>query len=463
MKYFFILMISVPAFGAISPTVVKDSALKYHPTVIAALEKMRAGEEAVRGARGAFDTRIVSDYRRQTKHDWNSTVSRTFLEKPLRVANSKIYAGSEQISNANGKFSPVYNTGNPVSTGQVGNYSVLGLKLSLWKNFLLDPDRARFKNAKYEAKRVEAEKRLTDLDIGRLGQLAYWEWVTANKVKNVYEELLKNGETRNEYLMDRSAKGDTAKIVVTENEQYVANRKGSLQAAKERLLRAEYALSLFYRDENALPIIPSSTEAYEDYPIKLSALMENLDLNSNIDELMNKRPDLKNLALNVEKTDVDLELAKQDLKPQIDVTTEYYQRTQANITMPRDYLMVLAQINVPIERNLGNGNIAAARARKMVAQSEMTLGQQSYKFEVMALRQSLHLRLEQVAQSEIEFTKAKELVVSETYKFKSGGGNLYLVNLREEAQANAEASFHESRLAFMDTLLSYQALVSTAE
>ncbi|WP_408097631.1 TolC family protein [Peredibacter sp. HCB2-198] len=463
MKYLFFFLMSMPVYGAISPALVKDSALKYHPTVIAALEKMRAGEEAVRGARGAFDTRVVSDYKRQTKHDWNSTVSRTFLEKPLRVANSKIYAGSEQISNANGKFSPVYNTGNPVSTGQVGNYSVLGLKLSLWKNLLLDPDRARFKNAKFDAKMARAEKTLTDLDIGRLGQLAYWEWVTANKVKNVYEELLKNGETRNEYLLDRNAKGDIAKIIVTENEQYVANRKGSLQSAKERLLRAEFALSLFYRDENGEPIIPSSTEVYEDYPSKLATLMENLDLNSSIDELMNKRPDLKNLALRVEKSDVDLELARQDLKPQIDVTTEYFQRTEANITMPRDYLMVMAQINVPIERNLGNGNIAAARARKMVAQSEMKLGQQSYKFEVMALRQSLHLRLEQVAQSEIEFSKAKELVASETYKFKSGGGNLYLVNLREEAQANAEASFHESRLAFMDTLLSYQALVSTAE
>lgn len=463
MKYIFLFLTTVPAYGALSPTLVKDSALKYHPTVRAALEKMRAGEEAVRGARGAFDTRVVSDYKRQTKHDWNNTVSRTFLEKPLRVANSKIYAGAEQISNPNGKFSPVYNTGNPATTGQTGNYSVLGLKLSLWKNLLLDPDRARFKNAKYDAKIAQGLKGLTDLEIGRLGQLAYWEWVTANKVKNVYENLLENGETRNKYLVDRNAKGDIAQIVVTENEQYVANRKGSLQAAKERLLHAEYALSLFYRDENAQPIVPNSTESYEDYPSKLATLLDNLDLNSNIDELMSKRPDMKNLALNVEKFDVDLELAKQDLRAQIDVTTEYFQRTQANINMPRDYLMVMAQINVPIERNLGNGNIAAARARKMVAQSEMSLGQQSYKFEVLALRQSLHLRLEKVTQSEIEFAKAKELVASETYKFKSGGGNLYLVNLREEAQANAEASFHESRLAFMDTLLSYQALVSTTE
>ncbi len=463
MKYFFFLMITATSYGAISPSIVKDSALKYHPTVLAALEKMRAGEEAVKGATGAFDAKVVSDYKRQTKGDYKNTVSRSFLVKPIKIANSKIYAGSEQISSMNGRFSPVYNTGNPSTTGQPGNYSVLGVQLSLWKNFLLDPNRAGLKNAKYDAQIAKSEKKLTELGIGKLAQIAYWEWVTAKKLKNVFEELLKNGETRNEYLNTRTKKGDIAQIIVTENEQYVASRKGALQAAKERLLRSEYALSLFNRDENGEPISPHSEDNFEDYPANLATFLENLDTQSNIEKIMEKRPDLKNLSLAVEKSEVDLELARQDLKPQVDVTTEYYQRTAENSNMPRDYLMVMAQLSVPIERNLGNGNIAAARARQMVAKREMSYGQQSYKFEVMALRQALQLQLEQVIQSEIEFSKAKELVISETYKFKTGGGNLFLVNLREEAQANAEASFHESRLSFMNTYLSYQALVSKEE
>lgn len=461
MKYLYLLLITSQVYGAISPMIVKDRALKYHPTVLAALERMRAGELAVVGARGAFDAKVVSNYKRQTKHPWNTTLSRTQLEKPLRIAGSKVYAGAEQISNPNGFLAPIYHTGNP--TSQTGNYSLVGLQLSLWKNSFLDPDRAQLKNAKYDAKIAKSEKTLTELDIARLGQLAYWEWVTATKVKNVYEDLLKNGEIRNEYLATRSKKGDIAQIIVTENEQYVASRKGSLQAAKERLLRAEFALSLFYRDETGEPIIPITKESFEDYPNKLGVLLENLDLSSNVDELMRKRPDLKNLALTVEKAEVDLELARQDLKPQVDVTTEYFQRTVDHPNMPRDYLMVMAQVSVPIERNLGKGNIGAAQARRMVAQREMSLGQQSYKYEVLALRQALHLRLEQVTQSEIEFVKAKELVASEAYKFKTGGGNLFLVNLREESQARAEASFHEARLAFMDTFLTYQALVSTGE
>lgn len=461
MKYLLTILLTMPAFGAVTPNAVKESALKHHPNVLAAMERLRAGEEAVTGARGAFDTKFVSDYKRQTKGDYRNTVSRTFLVKPLAFANSRIYAGSEQISSLAGRFSPTYNTGNPSTTGQPGNYSVLGAQLSLWKNLFLDPNRAALQNAKFDAKIAKSEKKLAELDAGRFAQLAYWEWVTAKKVKEAYEDLLKNGETRNEYLDARKKKGDIAQIVVTENEQYIASRRGALQAATERYLRAEYALSLFYRNENGEPLVPSVDESFEDYPVNLAGLIENLDLSTSVDELMKRRPDLKNLEFNVSKRETDIELAKQDLKPQIDVTTEYYQRTRENPNMPRDYLMVMAQVSIPIERNLGNGNIAAAKARHMVAEREKSFGQQRYKNEVMATRKSLHLRLEQVKQAEIEFSKARELVTSEAYKFKTGGGNLFLVNLREEALASAEASYHESRLSFMDALLSYQALVAT--
>lgn len=463
MQFLLFVLFSFPSFGALSPQIVKESAIKHHPNLLSALERMKAAEAGIYGAKGAFDAKIISDYRRQTKDDYRTTVSRSFLVKPLGIASSRIYAGSEQISNPNGKLSPVYNTGNPGTTGQPGNYSVLGTQISLWKNLFLDPNRAALKNARYDAHIAMAEKRLTELDIARLSELAYWEWITAKKVKKTFEELLKNGETRNEYLQARSKKGDVPQIFVTENEQYIASRKGSLQSAKERLLRAEFGLSLFYRNENGEPIIPGEAEEFQDYPENLSTLMNNLDVNSSIEDLIQKRPDMKKLGLLIEKSAVDLELARQDLKPQIDVTTEYYQRTEEHPDLPRDYMMVMAQVSIPIERDLGKGNVAAASARQMVAQRQMSYGMQTYKNEILALRQSLHLRLEQVTQAEIEFSKSRELVASETYKFKTGGGNLFLVNLREEALARAEASFHEARLSFMNTLLSYQALTSTAE
>ena len=37
MKYAFLVLLTLPAYGALSPAMVKESALKYHPTVQAAL------------------------------------------------------------------------------------------------------------------------------------------------------------------------------------------------------------------------------------------------------------------------------------------------------------------------------------------------------------------------------------------------------------------------------------------
>src|SRR4051812_1030378 len=97
MKFVFLsLIFLLPSFAQavqISPTIVKESALKFHPTILSALENVKAAEESITGARGVFDTRIVSDYRRQTKGDYRNTVSRSFLLKPIPAANSKIYAG----------------------------------------------------------------------------------------------------------------------------------------------------------------------------------------------------------------------------------------------------------------------------------------------------------------------------------------------------------------------------------
>jgi hypothetical protein len=125
--------------------------------------------------------------------------------------------------------------------------------------------------------------------------------------------------------------------------------------------------------------------------------------------------------------------------------------------------MVMAQVSIPIERNLGNGQISAARSRKLIAEAEQTIGYQTFKADLLALRKAIAFEHEQVIQAEVEWKKSKELVESENYKFKSGGGNLFLVNLREQAKASAEASFHESRLMLMKTILYYKSMINSAE
>jgi outer membrane protein TolC len=453
---FYSLFLIHKTSASLTPQILKESTLRHHPHVMTALLEFQANDDNVRAARGSFDLQFVSDYKRQTKDVYRTTLSRSQIEKPLRFASSKIYLGQEQISNPSGLLAPIYNTGNPAT--QTGNYTLIGAKFSLWRNLLLDPERAQFQSAKLQRSQAEQNLRLTKLHVVRLALLAYWEWVTAQKLKVAYENLLKNGETRNDYLLQRSRKGDIGKVIVTENEQYVAKRNAALQAIRERLLRAELDLSLFWRDEEGKPQIPQPDLAYEDFPNSLETFIEKENQPQHLSTIIHRRPEIVDLNLEIEKSALELNLAKQNLYPQLDVTTEYFQRNTAHPNMPTDYLMVMAQVRIPLEQNLGRGQMAKAQSEKNRHEKLRELALQELTIEMVALQKSLSLQLEQVQQAEIEFKKAKELVEAENYKFKIGGGNLFLVNLREEAQTDAEASYHEAKLHFMSTLLHYQAL-----
>lgn len=433
---------------------VSESALRHHPEVLAAQDRLREAKELSRSAKGAYDARIVSDYRRQTKSNYQTTLSRTVVQKPLRFANSKVYAGSEQISNPDGALSPIYNTGNP--TSQTGNYSLVGIQVSLLRNLIIDKDRGALRVSQVEEKNAEARGDLSRLSIARNSQIAYWDWVTARKLQGVYEALLKNGEFRSALLGDRQKKGDIAQILVTENEQYLAGRKGALEIAKERLARAELNLALYNRGAQGEPIIPLPKSEFQDFPKITEFTLESLKEVS--EDGIEKRPELRELSGDLEKSEIQIQVSEEDLKPQLDISTEFYKRTESHPGMPQEYLMVMAQVSIPIERNLGKGNVAAARARKLAASRALSLGRETYLLTLEALKRSLVLQREQVRQSRIELDKSRELVASETYKFHKGGSNLFLVNLREESQARAEVNFHEAQLRFMQTLLEYQFL-----
>lgn len=457
MKYL-LFFITFPVWAALTPQAVRESALKYHPTVRSALDRMLAGEESVRGAKGAFDTKLVGDHYRVASGFWARTMTDVMIEKPLQVANSKVYAGYSY--GFNGMFPPQFST---VSTNSGGTPRV-GASVSVWRHRSIDPSRAAYQASRYDAQIARGENLLTQWDIGRLGEIAYWEWVTAQRVEKVYEDLLKNGEARNGFLQSRAQRGDAPQILVRENEQYIANRKAGLMAATERRVRAEYALSLFLRDESGEPVLPAENETFEDYPEDFKVLLASDEMNANVDEIARRRPDLANLSAAFEKSRIDLELAEQDLKPKVDVWGDYARNIgDEDPANPPHVWSFGVRLEIPLERNLGKGNIAAAKSRQSAVQREWDLGRQSYRTEVLANKRALGLQLGQVEQAAIELARSRQLVDAENYKLKSGGGNLFLVNLREEAAANAEASWHESRFGFMATLLSYQAMIKVAD
>jgi hypothetical protein len=443
--------------ASISPTIVKESALKHHPLVTSSLAKFMSGQDQVRAAKGSFDTKLVSDHYRVASGMWARTFTDVILEKPVPFANSAIYAGYSY--GFNGQFPPQYST---FSTNSGGSPR-LGMKTSLWRHFKLDAKRAYLKNSILDSKVLEGQNYLTQWEISKLSEVAYWEWVTSTHLQAVYQNLLKLSEARSSYLSSRISRGDAPKIMIRENEQYMAKRRFALLAANERLIRAEYGLSLFLRDESGLPLRPSENESYEDYPVNLAAFLEALQKIDTIEDVSRRRPELTNLKLQIEKNKNDISLAENDLKPKFDLFGDYTRNMgNEDPENPPHIWTVGLKLEIPIERNLGLGNISAAKNRQLATEKEFQIASETYKAEILSMQKSIFLQFEKVSQSEIEFSRAKELLESENIKFKSGGSNLFLVNVREENLANAEASLYETKLQFLSSYVSFMAQIKQA-
>jgi len=452
------LFITNIMYGAINPQLIRESIEKFHPIIQSSYEEVLASSEKIKASKGNFDSKITSDHSRVTSGMWARTFTDFMLEKPIPFNNTKIFAGYSY--GFNGNFPPQFSTWSTNS----GGTPRAGISSSLWRNRVIDSNRGVIKTNELDKKIAEGNFNLTLWGMQRLGEIAYWEWVTSIKVQKVYEALLQNAEERNKYLVSRVEKGALPKIILRENEQYIANRKASLFKARERQISATFNLSLFYRDSMGATILPTLNENYEDYPDDLDTFLQNINTSLEVQKISSHRPEVINLETEVMKTEVQLKISEELIKPKIDVWGDYTRNIgNEDPTNPPHIWSFGLKLEIPIERNLGIGNISAARNSLRATQKKLQFQREKFDTEISSAKNALFLQAQQVEQSKVELARSKEILEAENFKFKSGSGNLFLINLREESLANAEASLYETTFNFISTYATYQAMTKTSQ
>jgi len=450
------LFILNSSHGAINPKLIRESVEKFHPIILSSYEEVLGSQEKIKAAKGNFDSKIIGDHFRVSTGMWARTYTDLMIEKPLLFNNTKIYTGYSY--GFNGNFPPQFSTWSTNS----GGTPRAGLSTSLWRNRSVDTNRGLIKTSQLDNKIADGKFNLTIWDIQRLGEVAYWEWVTSLKIQKIYQALLQNAEERNKYLVSRVVKGALPKIILRENEQYIANRKASLFKAKERQISASFTLSLFYRDSFGETILPKHDEGFEDYPDDLNYLLNSITTQMDVKQITTNRPEVTNLQAELQKADIQLKISEELIKPKLDLWGDYTRNigNEDPVNPPHIWSFGI-KFEIPIERNLGNGNISIAKNSMRATQKNLQFQKEKFEAEINSAKNALYLQKEQVEQSRIELARSKEILEAENFKFKSGSGNLFLINLREESVANAEASLYETSLNFISTYITYQAMTKT--
>lgn len=427
---------------------VVKSAVKNYPKILSHYDKIRAAESNLLAAKGFFDIKLKQNYSDRTRGYYDGKSYDTEIEKHLGVLGSKVYGGYRK---SYGKFAD-YEGGSV--TNSRGEFRA-GTKFSLLKDRDIDQNRLSLilENLSVEEAKVELEN--IKMEIARDATKAYWTWFSAGKILQIYEDLYQLSLNRQKQLEVKSEKGDVAQIIAVENRKNLLKRKASLAKIRQEFEASALYLSLFWRDENGNSLKPTISHLPE-LVAKLPAIPNDKDLENAKEEALERRPEIRVLAIRSDEQSSQKKYAENLLKPQLDVELGASKdegagpssRSQSN-----NYAGV--NFSIPLQQREGKGKLAAADSKLSALRYEKTLLEDQIRVEIDQIMVKILTISETYSLLSEEAKLAEVLQNAEVEKFKHGASNFFLVNLREQDLAASKAAVIEVFKEFQNSIADY--------
>lgn len=402
---------------------------RFHaPQVLEALARVRGAEARVLTTEGAFDTLFSAqaDIRPTGFYDGANVGARVF--QPLASNGGNIYAGYDV---SRGDF-PSYQADN--FTARAGRITA-GTLFSLLRD--RDIDERRFNRAIASADVVLADNDRLMVAIGvQARAIAAWNnWVIAGQRVAVYKGLLKLALDRQAGFKRQVSEGLRPAILLTENEQNILRRQTLVVQSEQALEQAAVILSLFWRDNDGNTIVPGP----ERLPPQLAPP---LPLAEDAMAALESRPDLRLVDVRIAQARTKLALDRNFFLPRLDLKAEVNQYVGAAGVGDINYTGLESKLgvalSVPLQQRTARGRLGQTTADIEGFQQRRRFLEDQIRAEIIGLtiaaRQSL--RLLGIAIDEQD--RALLMANAERRRFQEGASDFFLVNLREEAAADAQ-------------------------
>ncbi|MEE4209989.1 MAG: TolC family protein [Parvularcula sp.] len=453
-----LLFVLVSALAGLSPAAAQDlmpedvarSVVRHFPLVMEARAERRAAVAGRLEARGAFDTTVRGSATSRLDGYYSGDFADLSVEKPLGPWGTEVYGGYRL---SQGDF-PVYE--DEYVTNQGGEVR-LGVLFSLLRDRVIDARRAGLIEADLALESADLELLLTRVEAQNEGLSAYWQWVAAGRILEVYRTLLDLAETRDVALRREVEVGARAEIFLTENAQNLIRRRELVRRAEQDLLLAANRLSLYLRSVDGAPLVPSAEALPEGDLVEPLSPAELADAEA----VLARRPDIQLLELAKTRAELRQRLARNEMRPRLDLNLEASddQGAFGPNGFTRDEAEVKAGLtfSVPLGRRAARGRLAAAEAEAdAIGHRERFLrdriGQELGNILVTAQTAEDILELTRQEAEQAEILRRAEL-----RRFENGASDFFLVNLREQTAANARVRVAEAELALARAVLAYRA------
>jgi len=417
-----------------------------HPLLDAARRDLDAAAGEQLAADGAFDplwrTRVSVfaggyDYVRVD----------SLIEEPTPLWGASFFVGYRY---GRGKIQDYYRELETLRYGEVR----AGVQVPLWRNGPIDRRRAAIARAEFGYDIAELGVVASRIDTVRLATIRYVEWVAAGARVEVAQTLLTIAVARDAQVAARAARGDVPAIERIENERLVLQREAGVVAADRGLVQAALELSLYYRGRDGRPRVPSPARLPTSMPEPRALDAASIVRARALAEA--RRPELQRFEAARQQLEVDRDLADNQAAPAIDLML-FASQDIGPLADPMDEILNRAHVpqieaavmvEIPILNRVANGRSAVASAGMARVELQREFALDRVRAEVRDAVSALDAARRRIALVRREVEVAGLLEAGERQRFEEGDSTLFVVNLREQATA-------EARLREVDAVLDW--------
>ncbi|MBK8264441.1 MAG: TolC family protein [Nannocystis sp.] len=418
--------------GALTLTELLEAVDRHHPLLTVSRLDITVAEAQELAARGWFDTGLSA---------------RGALMPLGYYINGRMDVAAQQRTPLWGtRFTAGYRLGRGVYPEYYGQYRTLsageiraGVEVPILRGGRIDPGRAGIRKAQLGREVAAAAFERERIALHRDATYAYWDWVAAGQGYLIAEEQLGLARTRADQLLRRVERGDLPAIDALDNQRAVLQRDAELIRARRRLEQSALKLSLFLRADDGRPLVldPARLPAAMAAPHGEGAP----DPHSQIEAAFNHRPELRELDRQRRQIEVDLQLARNDRMPAVDVGMMVLRDLgRGDLTLGPTELQATVFIDVPIQARAARGRRQAAEAKIAAIDAKAAFARDKITAEVRDAISALLAAHERIDTAREGLEVAKELADAERRRFELGASSLLFVNLREQQVAEAAQS-----------------------
>lgn len=338
-----------------------------------------------------------------------------------------------------------------LSFGDGNQQVILGGFMPLLKGLMVNPENAELQRSELADPRAEVKISQTRQDLFLAAATQFWDWVSSAKFVDVQRRALGVAEERLRQVEGRAKAGAVAPLDVVEAGQEVQRRREVSIAAQRAVEQEQFKMSMFLW-ENQAPSAPQLDRA-PDFPPPIAPPTADI---VKADKLQAKtdRPEIREVDIEAKVNNIDLELAKNNLLPSLDLEA-------APARAPEKFVLGLGyrfgvELRMPILQRRSRGEVLEAQAQADRLVLVQKYREQQVVVDVDNAFSAIERAKERVAAASESLRMAKTLEEGERFRFSLGATSILFVNLRERNSVDSEMQLVRAKADYQKALALYQ-------